>query len=180
MLEKVKREHLKIKYNSYLLLASAIWGFAFVAQRLGAQVIGAFTFNGIRFALGSITIVPLLIIQRKRKNYEKCVTLDLKYTLKAGIIAGCALFLASSLQQIGLAYTSAGKAAFITGLYIILVPVLGIFFSQTIRITTWASVCPYFSGHIDRTDISLKRNRDDLKSKIESEANYESRNSKRN
>lgn len=130
----------KVKANFYLLLASVIWGLAFVAQRMGAQAIGAFTFNGIRFALGSIAIVPLMIVLRKRKSRNEHIPIKLISHVKAGIIAGSALFVAASLQQIGLAYTTAGKAAFISGLYIVLVPVLGIFLGHKNRKLTWVGV----------------------------------------
>lgn len=127
-----------IKSNLFLLLTAAIWGLAFVAQRIGAQYLGTFAFNGIRFALGSLSLVPLLLCSAKKPGAEE--TSDLPPVLKAGITAGTVLFIASSLQQIGLAETSAGKAAFITGLYMVIVPMLGIFLKQPIPIFTWIGV----------------------------------------
>ena len=129
----------EMKSNLLLVITAAIWGFAFVAQRVGMQYVGAFTFNGVRFALGSISLIPLLIYFNSRKTEEKNATAQAS-ALVPGIITGTILFLAASLQQVGLAYTSAGKAAFITGLYIVLVPLFGIFLKQHIQKTTWAGV----------------------------------------
>ena len=127
-----------VKSNLFLLLTAAIWGLAFVAQRIGAQYIGTFAFNGIRFALGSLSLVPLLFYSAKKSGPE--VKSDFSQVFKAGIIAGTVLFIASSFQQIGLTETSAGKAAFITGLYMVIVPLLGIFSKQRIAIFTWIGV----------------------------------------
>ena len=127
-----------IKSNLFLLLTAAIWGLAFVAQRIGAQYIGTFAFNGIRFALGSLSLLPFLFCSAKKSKGER--TSNSHQVLKAGIIAGTVLFIASSLQQIGLAETSAGKAAFITGLYMVIVPLLGIFLKQRIPIYTWVGI----------------------------------------
>lgn len=127
-----------------LLLTAAIWGFAFVAQRLGMQHVGAFTFNGVRFALGSLSLLPVIYFfnrKPKTENSDKSADdfqeADLKTTVKSGLLAGCVLFIAASLQQVGLIYTTAGKAGFITSLYIVLVPILGIFLKQKTHFTTW-------------------------------------------
>lgn len=127
-----------IKSNLFLLLTAAIWGLAFVAQRIGAQYIGTFAFNGIRFALGSLSLVPLLFYSARKPKPER--EADPSQVLKAGVTAGTVLFVASTLQQIGLVETSAGKAAFITGLYMVIVPLLGIFLKQRIPIFTWIGV----------------------------------------
>ncbi len=134
-----------MKSNAILLLTAAIWGFAFVAQRVGMKYVGAFTFNGVRFALGSLSLVPLIIYFNSKKpaadaeggREEKAPE---ESALIPGIIAGLILFCGASLQQIGLAYTTVGKAAFITGLYIVLVPLLGIFLKQRTSINTWIGV----------------------------------------
>lgn len=122
-----------------LLLTAAIWGFAFVAQRVGMQHVGAFTFNGVRFALGSISLLPVIYFfgRKSTNSIEKTEEADFKATVKAGIMAGSVLFIAASLQQVGLIYTTAGKAGFITSLYIVLVPILGIFLKQKTHTTTW-------------------------------------------
>jgi drug/metabolite transporter (DMT)-like permease len=127
----------ELKSNIFLFLAAAIWGFAFVAQRVGAKYLGAFSFNGVRFAIGSLSLIPLLIYFKRNGKQNSLKKGNNKYDLKAGAIAGCVLFLASSLQQIGIYETTAGKAAFITGLYIVLVPILGIFLKQHTKLNIW-------------------------------------------
>jgi drug/metabolite transporter (DMT)-like permease len=117
-----------------LWITAAIWGFAFVAQRAGMEYIGPFTFNGIRFLLGSISLLPLLFwIKFKRKSPAA----KKQNILKGGLIAGVVLFIAASLQQAGMVYTSAGKAGFITGFYVILVPLIGVFIGQHITRLLW-------------------------------------------
>lgn len=133
----------QIKSNALLILTAGIWGFAFVAQRVGMQYVSAFTFNGVRFALGSISLIPL-ILYFKNKETEEGTTL--KSALIPGMITGSILFLAASLQQIGLIYTTVGKAAFITGLYIVLVPLFGIFLRQRVNISTWLGVLLAVAG----------------------------------
>ncbi len=132
-----------LKANLILLLVAAIWGFAFVAQRVGAGYLGAFTFNGVRFALGAISLFPLLIYNRR---HQKAGMAPAVKTLTAGAVTGAVLFLAASLQQAGLNETTAGKAAFITGLYIILVPVFGIFLRHTINLSMWAGATVAITG----------------------------------
>lgn len=128
----------EIKSVFVLLLTAAIWGLAFVAQRVGMDHMGAFAFNGIRFALGSISLLPVIyFFGKKSDSEEEKIDADLKTTIVSGIIAGCILFIAASLQQAGLMYTTAGKAGFITSLYIVLVPIYGIFLKQKTHYTTW-------------------------------------------
>ncbi len=120
-----------------LLIAAAIWGFAFVAQRVGMDYVGPFTFNGVRFALGSLSLIPLMLFL-KGDSPPTGVAGDAALTAwRAGVIAGVVLFVAASLQQIGLVYTTAGKAAFVTCLYIVFVPIAGIFMRQRVAINTW-------------------------------------------
>lgn len=126
-----------------MLLTAAIWGFAFVAQRVGMQHVGAFTYNAVRFALGSISLIPVIYFLEGNKNNanlddsKEAKEADIKTTIKFGIIAGCVLFIGASLQQVALKYTTAGKAGFITSLYIVLVPILGIFLKQKTNPSTW-------------------------------------------
>lgn len=127
-----------MKSNLLLLLTAVIWGFAFVAQRAGMEYIGPFTFNTARFAIGGISIIPLLIInQRKKIGKEKFLPLNDKIFLIGGLSAGTVLFLGATFQQGGLVYTDAGKAGFITGFYVILVPILGLFIKQKTSLLTW-------------------------------------------
>ncbi len=134
----------QLKANILLLLTAAIWGLAFVAQKVGAEHVGAFTYNGIRFALGSISLIPLILFLNKKKGENEKTQNDdrdsLKLTVKAGIIAGCALFIATSLQQMGVMGTTAGKAGFITGLYMVIVPILGLFLKQKVNKSTWIGI----------------------------------------
>jgi drug/metabolite transporter (DMT)-like permease len=124
--------------NLLLLLAAIIWGFAFVAQRAGMEHIGPFTLNGIRFLLGGLSLLPLLLLPSNRKNPSNNeISGWNQRVMVAGLIAGLVLFVAATLQQIGMVYTTAGKAGFITGLYVILVPVLGIFVGQHTKINVW-------------------------------------------
>ncbi|CQR70726.1 EamA-like transporter family protein [Sporomusa ovata DSM 2662] len=126
-----------MKSNLLLLLAAAIWGFAFVAQRVGMEHVGPFTFNGVRFVLGSLSLLPLIFyFQNKSQQSAKVSS---KGALLPGILTGLILFTAASMQQIGLMYTTAGKAAFVTCLYIVLVPSLGIFLKQHVSTATWFS-----------------------------------------
>ena len=104
-----------------LLLGSVIWGAAFVAQRVGMDHLGPFSFNGIRMLLAGIVLIPVAVFIDRKK--EPGVRPDPKDQRKAGLLCGALLFVASSLQQMGLVTTSAGKAGFITALYVVLVPV---------------------------------------------------------
>ena len=104
-----------------LLLGSVIWGAAFVAQRVGMDHLGPFSFNGIRMLLAGIVLIPVAAFLEHKK--EPGVRPDPKDQRKAGLLCGVLLFVASSLQQMGLVTTTAGKAGFITALYVVLVPV---------------------------------------------------------
>lgn len=114
----------KYKYYIFLVLAALIWGFAFVAQRVGMKYIAPFAYNGIRFALGAFSLLPIMFFQNKSFNEKKSV--NKKRYFVYGAIAGILLFAGSTLQQIGLIHTEAGKAGFITDLYIVIVPIMGI------------------------------------------------------
>lgn len=142
-----------------LLIAAAIWGFAFVAQRVGMKYIGPFTFTGIRFALGAISLIPLMIFYNNKDEKVKIKNIKGNNNLLGGVIIGIILFLAASFQQVGLIGTSAGKAAFITGLYIVFVPMLGLFLRHHIKANTWigaviAVVGLYFLCVTNRFSIS--------------------------
>ena len=123
-----------IKSTAILLLTAIIWGFAFVAQRVGIEYVGNYTFIASRFALGAISLIPIIMIfEKEEKNPAK-----LKRTILFGMVAGAILFTASALQQFGIEITgSAGKAGFITGLYTVLVPIFGIFLKKKTNICTW-------------------------------------------
>ena len=113
----------QIRGSLLLLLTSAIWGAAFVAQRVGAGSVAPFTFTAVRMLLGGFIMIPVAALVR-RKNAPD-VPVDARVQRKAGLICGLFLFVATSLQQVSLIYTSAGKAGFLTALYVVLVPVAG-------------------------------------------------------
>ena len=115
-----------------LLLVAAIWGFAFVAQRLGMDHLGPFGFNGCRFLLGAVSLLPLLWVFRPKTG-----STEPRAMLLGSVTAGILLFLGASLQQAGLLWTSAGNAGFITGLYIIIVPLMGLLLGYITRLNTW-------------------------------------------
>lgn len=124
-------ERVEIKANIYLLLTAIIWGTGFVAQRAGMEDVGPFIFNGLRFALGVVSLIPLLIWQaRKGPSVPDESAAGKGFFFKGMIWAGLALFGGVSLQQIGLVYTTAGKAGFITGLYVVIVPFMALFLGQ--------------------------------------------------
>jgi drug/metabolite transporter (DMT)-like permease len=112
--------------SGLLLLAAAIWGFGFVAQRVGMAHVGPLLFNGVRFLLGGLVLVPILLLRRApRSSRDPRAVLGL-------LASGLVLALAANLQQFGLVSTEAGKAGFITGLYVVFVPIFGILRGQRI------------------------------------------------
>ena len=122
----------KLKGSALLLLATVIWGNAFVAQSVGMDYIGPFTFQTIRCALAVIFLAPVtFLFECKQSSFSaSCRRWRDPKLWKAGIICGCALFMATSLQQIGLIYTDAGKSGFLTAMYIVLVPIFGVFIGR--------------------------------------------------
>ena len=128
-----------LKYDALLLLTSAIWGFAFVAQRVGMDYVGPFTFNGVRFALGSLVLLPLILRKKSHRDAPEDGRADArgKLLIFGGGLLGITVFTAASLQQVGLVYTTAGNAGFITGLYVVIVPILGLFWGQRPGAGTW-------------------------------------------
>jgi drug/metabolite transporter (DMT)-like permease len=137
-----------IKSQALLLLTAAIWGFAFVAQRAGMEHVGPFTFNAIRFALGSLALIPFLLLRkRSRRSAGHDVNADnFRVLLKGGCLAGGILFAGASLQQVGIVYTTAGKAGFITGLYVIIVPLLGFLIGRRPGGITWLGAALAVAG----------------------------------
>lgn len=118
----------------FLITAAVVWGFAFVAQNIGADSVPASFFNGARFMLGAVSLIPVILIFERGAKEKK----RLKSTLTIGCVAGVLLCSASYLQQIGIELTdTSGKAGFITGLYMILVPIFGLFLKQKTGVQTW-------------------------------------------
>lgn len=122
----------QIRGSLSLLLATVIWGFAFIAQSVGMDLIGPFTFQAVRCFLAVLFLIPCaFVLDMGKCCFRESVAKWKNPTLwKVGFLCGCALFVAASLQQIGLVYTDAGKAGFITAMYIVLVPVLGLFLKR--------------------------------------------------
>ena len=108
-----------------LLLGSVVWGAAFAAQRVGMEHVGPFTFNGIRMLLAGIVMIPVTAFFERKSRKAEARPVNPKEQRTAGFLCGSLLFAASSLQQVGLVSTTAGKAGFITALYVVLVPLAG-------------------------------------------------------
>jgi len=123
-----------LRADTLLLLAAVVWGFGFVAQRSGMEYIGPFAYNGIRFPLGSLSLLPLILIRRKRANSDHT---SLKHLFFSSLTLGSILFTAVMLQQIGMIFTTAGNAGFITSLYVVVTPFFGIFLGRKTGLPTW-------------------------------------------
>lgn len=130
-----------------LFLTAAIWGTAFVAQSVGTEYVGGFTFNFSRCMIGGVVLIPCIFLLKRFKSETDQGTQkserkpgEGRTLLIGGICCGIVLFIASNLQQFGIKYTTVGKAGFITALYIIIVPVAGIFLKKKVGIRIWFSV----------------------------------------
>lgn len=143
---------MKTKNATILFLAAFIWGTAFVAQSVGMEYLGPFGFNGIRNFVGSAALLPCIWFLERRAAAESGEEAkpkeekDWKTLWIGGVCCGLCLFTAGSLQQVGMQYTSVGKAGFITAFYIVLVPVLGIFLKKHVGWKVWAAVCLAVAG----------------------------------
>ena len=138
----------KVKADLVLLLAAAIWGFAFVAQRVGMDYVGPFTYNGVRFSLGILVLLPFFYA-RLRKG-EKLIYTN-QHEVRRKVLIGCLitgllLFTGVALQQLGLQKTTAGKAGFLTELYVVFVPVAGLFLGQKSNWFIWAGMVLSIAG----------------------------------
>lgn len=134
----------QIRATFLLLLTAVIWGLAFVAQEVGAEYLGTFSFNGIRFLLGAASLIPvILLFERERMNGAKW-----KKLLGSSCVAGTVLFLASALQQYGVQLgTPAGKAGFITGLYTVIVPIMSLLlFRKKTHVLIWTGAVLAVAG----------------------------------
>jgi drug/metabolite transporter (DMT)-like permease len=147
--------------DALLLLTALIWGLAFVAQRQGMRDVGPFTYNAARFALGALCLLPVIVATdrlRARRSAARDATAPITPApapaaagprinpVAAGLIAGAVLVFGASLQQVGLVTTSAGKAGFITGLYVILVPLSGLFWRQRAGAGAWGGAILSVAG----------------------------------
>lgn len=129
----------KIRYNFMLILAAFIWGSAFVAQSLGTDYVGAFTFQCLRSILASLVLLPVIYLMKKRKSEEEPKD-DKKELIKGGLLCGTCLTLSAVLQQYGISMTTVGKAGFLTAMYILIVPILGLFLKKKVAPKIWISV----------------------------------------
>lgn len=127
----------------FLVITAVVWGFAFVAQRVGSDHVNTLTFNAIRFALGAVSLIPVILLFEKGAGDPKIM----KTTLLAGLVCGVVLFSASTLQQYGIElYNKAGfqdasgRAGFLTALYMVIVPIIGLFFKKRPSAETWCGV----------------------------------------
>lgn len=131
----------------FLLGAALFWGVAFVAQDVGVEHIEPFTFTAVRCFLGGVALLILAVISdliKKKKNPETLTPEEKKTRIKnlaiSGLICGAIMACATNLQQIGLVYTTAGKSGFITACYIVLVPIISLFFHKKCPLTVWIAV----------------------------------------
>ena len=144
----------RARANALLLLTAVIWGFAFVAQRTGMEHVGPFTFNAVRFFIGGLVLVPFIVIRERQKAGEtpaiqaaavgqqespqgRQSVVNRRPILIGGTIAGLVLFVAATLQQTGIIFTTAGKTGFITSLYVVLVPLLGLAVGHRVSAAGW-------------------------------------------
>ena len=132
-----------------LLITSLIWGFAFVAQSNAADSIGPLTYNGVRMLIGAMALLPLTYKKLKVHLKDKAYT---KKLIKAGLLCASCLGCASVLQQAGIAYTTAGKAGFITSLYMLIVPIISLFIGKKISKKVWICV---FAGIVGAYLLSM-------------------------
>ncbi|WP_072041915.1 DMT family transporter [Nigerium massiliense] len=133
--------------NGALLVCAALWGFGFVAQAFGAQHMGAFSFNAARFAVGALSLLPLIAVldaRGKRPAQER--RRRWRATVVPGLVCGAALFAGSTLQQFAMETTTAGNAAFVTGLYMVLVPLIGLFLGHRTGWATWVGIALAVTG----------------------------------
>lgn len=155
-----------LKKNLLLVLTAMIWGTGFVSQSIGTDYVGPFTFLAMRSYIGGIALLPCIFFLGKISSPDsenKSEKKDIKALVIGGICCGAALFAASIFQQIGIMHTTVGKAGFLTALYIIIVPVLGLFFRKKVGLNIWISaliavfgmylLCVKESFSVERGDI---------------------------
>ena len=146
-------DKMKIRNSMLLLLTATIWGVAFVAQSVGMEYVGPLTFNCVRSLIGGLVLIPCIWflgrMERQRgekKKESQDGKKERKDLLAGGVLCGILLCVASNFQQMGIVYTSVGKAGFITACYIIIVPVLGIFLRRRCGLNVWLGVLFALTG----------------------------------
>ena len=152
----MQKQQISLKNSLLLLLAAVIWGIAFVAQSVGMDYVGGFTFNAVRSLIGSAVLVPLiLVLGQKNSGSSEASEVAASTTsgiqkrkdlIIGGISCGICLCLASNFQQFGIKYTTVGKAGFITACYIVIVPIIGLFLGKKCSKFIWAAVAMALIG----------------------------------
>lgn len=135
-----------IRQSFILLLTATIWGVAFVAQSVGMEYVGPFTFNAVRNCIGGLVLLPVIALMKKYARPDEERKEDKKILFTGGITIGVLLFVATSFQQIGIQSTSVGKTGFITAMYIVLVPLFGLFFHKRAGVKLWIGVALALCG----------------------------------
>ncbi|WP_347506029.1 DMT family transporter [Pseudomonas anguilliseptica] len=130
-----------LRADLLMLLTAMIWGSSFVAQRLGMDSIGPFLYSGLRFALAALILLPVLRLLEGRSSSSAAVAPLNSQLLRGGVLMGLALALGINLQQVGLLFTSVTNSGFITGLYVIIVPLLGLFIGHKTGLGIWLGAC---------------------------------------
>ncbi|MGN0981381.1 MAG: DMT family transporter, partial [Candidatus Limivicinus sp.] len=138
----------KLRANLLLLLTAMIWGAAFVAQSVSMDYIGPFTFLCSRSILGGVVLLPVIALmdKKKEKDQQDEAPEGRRTLLMGGLACGAALFVASAFQQIGIQETTAGKAGFITAMYMVLVPIAGMFLGKKTGGKVWGAVAVALVG----------------------------------
>lgn len=140
----MKKQPVKLKNSLILLLTATIWGVAFVAQSVGMDYVGGFTFNMVRCIIGAVVLLPVIwFLNRGREHTEQTPqekAAGKKTLIIGGVCCGIFLCLASNFQQFGIKYTTVGKAGFITACYIVIVPILGLFLKKKCSPFIWGAV----------------------------------------
>ena len=146
----MKKQKIPLTNSLLLFLAAAIWGVAFVAQSVGMDYVGGFTFNAVRSIIGSIVLIPVILFIRQKDKAGSLSPAEKEASRKnlavGGIACGICLCLASNFQQFGIKYTTVGKAGFITACYIVLVPIIGLFLGKKCSRFIWAAVAMALAG----------------------------------
>ena len=151
-----------LKSDSLLLVAAFFWGTTFVAQRMGMEHLGPMTYNALRFAVGAVTVLPIILLSR-RGDRPRNTGGSRRVLLWGSLLAGLALFGGASMQQMGLVYTTAGKASFITSLYVVLVPIAGLFLGHRCGVAVWIGAALAVAGlYLLSVNESLTIGRGDL------------------
>ncbi|MCL1929426.1 MAG: DMT family transporter [Treponema sp.] len=135
-----------LRADILLLITAGLWGFGFVAQSAGMDYVGPFTFNAVRFPLGTLSLVPLILFFKTRGILSTPHNTGHLAQVRMTLIAGTILFVAVMFQQIGMIFTTVGNAGFITGFYVVLTPVFGIFIGKKTGLPTWIGMVFAFIG----------------------------------